>query len=97
MDDRSEYETTKEMAAALAALGVKAEHIPTGGGCYAASIELTKWAEIRLTDASGEWVWNLYNSEGEHVVGGYWEGSESVADTAAKAKALVDAMGTVQS
>lgn len=94
-DGRTEHDSAEVMTRLLVGLGLKAKHTNTGGQCYSAVIELDERTSLDLNDFSGEWGWGLYH-QGESVMSGYWGGSELTdEDVAAKAKALVDAMGTI--
>ncbi|KPI17974.1 hypothetical protein [Streptomyces mirabilis] len=92
--ERSEYQATEAMTALLLALGVTAQTINTGGNCWATSIALTKTARLEIYDFPGDaWSWALHH-EGEQVMGGHWGTADDQA-AANKAKALIDAMGSI--
>jgi hypothetical protein len=66
------------MTALLAALGVKAETINTGGNGWSSFIALTKHARLELNDFSGEWSWTLYQHGGEQLLCGHWGSANDV-------------------
>jgi hypothetical protein len=93
--ERSEYESAQAMTAHLTALGITAQTINTGGNCWASSITLPNAARLELTNFPGEaWSWALYPRDSEQAMSGHWNTADDQA-TAAKAKTLIDAMGSL--
>ncbi|MEU6325012.1 hypothetical protein [Streptomyces sp. NPDC047009] len=93
--ERSEYESAEAMTAHLVALGVPAQTINTGGNCWASSVTLANSARLELTDFPGDaWSWALYPRDSEQAMSGHWGTADDKA-TATKAKALIDAMGSL--
>lgn len=93
--ERTEYESAEAMMALLLALGVQAQTINTGGNCWSSSITLTPFVRLELCGWPGEsWAWLLYQHGGEQVMGGHWDTADDEL-TATKAKALIDAMGSI--
>jgi hypothetical protein len=82
------------MTALLVALGVQAQTINTAGNCWSSSITLTQFVHLELSDWPGAWSWLLYHHGGEQVMGGHWDTADDEL-AAIKAKALIDAMGSI--
>ncbi|MGI5138120.1 hypothetical protein [Streptomyces sp. CA-106110] len=92
---RSEHQSAEAMTVLLVALGVPAQTINTGGSCWASSITLTQTVRLELNDFPGEmWSWSLYQHGGDQVMGGHWDSADDNT-VATKAKALIDAMGSI--
>ncbi|MFE4424382.1 hypothetical protein [Streptomyces sp. NPDC056817] len=93
--ERSEYQSAEAMTAHLVALGIPAQTINTGGNCWASSITLANSARLELTDFPGDaWSWALYPRDSEQALSGHW-GTADDKTAATKAKALIDAMGSL--
>lgn len=93
--EHSEQALTEQMAAALRALGLKADHYSTGGGCWSAGIELSETQRIELTCTIDDtvWCWSLFTPLGQ-VMGGHWNTADT-AVVAARVKVLVESMGEI--
>ncbi|WP_063729025.1 hypothetical protein [Streptomyces sp. RTd22] len=90
----SEYAEVGRMVEHLRQMGIPAEEISTGGGCWAARVALCQGHDLNLTIASGEdWCWQIYR-EGEQSMAGYWPGSD-IPRAARRTKKLIKGLGNV--
>lgn len=95
-DDESmwpEDVAAERMVEALAAIGVPASVISTGGGCWAANLELPEGHTLNITSGPAEgWSWQIYR-EGEQLLAGYW--TQDVTGVAKRTRKLLRSIGTI--
>jgi hypothetical protein len=80
------------MANELVRLGVKAENVSTGGGCWAVHIRLNDNDALYVTTWP-DWAWS-FEREGEQLLSGHWDTSD-LKRAAKSVKKLVKGLGKI--
>ncbi|ORT58119.1 hypothetical protein [Streptomyces sp. CB03238] len=91
-EEYSEHDECERMAKELVGLGLNAENVSTGGGCWAVHIKLTDKDALYVT-AWPDWAWSL-EREGEQLLAGHW-GTSDIKRAAKGAKRLIKGLGEI--
>jgi hypothetical protein len=88
----SEHDECEQMAKELVRLGVEAENVSTGGGCWAVHIKLNEKDALYVT-AWPDWAWS-FEREGEQHLAGDW-GVSDIPRAAKRVKKLIKGLGNI--
>ncbi|MET9119890.1 hypothetical protein [Streptomyces sp. NPDC004528] len=88
----SEREECDRMAKHLVGLGIKAESVSTGGGCWAVHYRLDDQHQMWVTPWP-DWAYSI-DRDGEQILAGDFEVSD-IPDAAKRVKKLIKGLGTI--